>query len=369
GDGIERYDEVNGQWLSTWTPGSGMPSAAADMIMDIYVDGTDLWVGTSDTNWWGNPQNPTILKLNNTGNWDDWSGGSNGISNGFPISFVRCDDYVHVAMSNNQNGGVARYNVNTGQWSSWTQSGGSLADDSPSAVVCDNQDTLYIGYFSPDEGIDRYSYSQSKFIRQIDESNNGISGDSVWWDTMAWSNGVLVIGHESGTTGQGGNTITQYGGFSMLPASGNSAGQAGVMSIGAAVTSFFNDGGDWLIGQAGADSGYSHVDRFNYQLGLNTEFDLPGLMNGNVVEFTSNSTHVWVVTGTPQGLGSGVLQGLILANGSVEWEFGWSGQGGEVEEIVFHNGYVWASVNGRWIARLDPSNGRAMWMPQGLHSV
>ena len=369
GDGIERYDEVNGQWLSTWTPGSGMPSAAADMVMDIYVDGTDLWVGTSDTNWWGNPQNPTILKLDNTGNWDDWSGGSNGISNGFPISFERCDDYVHVAMSNNNNGGVARYNVNSGQWNSWTQSGGSLADDSPSAVVCDNQDTLYIGYFSPDQGIDRYSYSQSKFIRQIDESNNGISGDSVWWDTMAWSNGVLVIGHESGTTGNGGNSVTQYGGFSMLTASGNNAGQAGVLSIGAAVTSFFDDGGDWLIGQAGADSGYSHVDRFNYQLGLNTEFDLPGLMNGNVVEFTSNSSHVWVVTGTSQGLGSGVLQGLMLPNGSVEWEFGWSGQGGEVEEIVYHNGYVWASVNGRGIARLDPNTGGAMWMPQGLHSV
>jgi len=367
GDGIERYDEVNGQWLSSWTPGSGMPSAAADMVMDIHVDGTDLWVGTSDTNWWGNPQNPTILRLDSSGNWDDWRGGQNGIPNGFPISFARCDDYMHVAMSNNNNGGIGRFDTTTSQWSSWTQNGGSLSDDTPSAVACDNTDTLYIGYLSPDQGVDRYSYRNSKFISQIDEAGNGISGDGVWWDSIGWNNGVLVLGHEAEAAGNGGGT-TQYGGFSMLSASGNNAGRASVMSIGATVTSVLPDGTDWLIGQAGSSSGYSHVDRFNPQLGLSTEFDLPGLMNGNVVDFASNSTHVWVVTADSQSRGTGVLQGEVLQNGSVEWEYGWSGQGGEVEDIVLHNGYIWAAVSGLGLARLDPNTGAANWMPQGLHN-
>jgi len=368
-DGIARYNETNGQWLSTWTPGSGMPSSSEEIVMDLYVEGSDLWVGTAGSNWWGNPQDPMILRLDSSATWNTWDGGQGSIPNGFPISFARCDDILHVVMSNSFNGGVARYDLNTGSWTnSWTQSGGDLSDDAPSAVTCDDQDVLYIGYYQADAGVDRYDYQSTSFISQIDRASNGISSDRTWWDSIEWSSGKLAIGHGVGTTG-GANGGTEVGGFSILSASGNSAGQATVMSVGASVTSFLSDLGDFWIGQAGGSSGYSKIDFYNSQLGLNTIVDLPGLVNGNVGEFISNGTHVWVVTASSQSIGQGVLQGIILPNGSVNWEFGWSNYGGEIEEITLQGGFVWATINGRGLVKLDPQTGLAMLMPSGLHNI
>ena len=113
-------------------------------------------------------------------------------------------------MSNSNNGGIARYDGSS--WlNAYTQNGGDLSDGSPDAVACDDMDTLYIGYYDNDVGIDRYSYSSGQWLSTLDNSNSGISDDGLWWDSMSWENGQLVLGHKDGTTGSGNNQQTSYG--------------------------------------------------------------------------------------------------------------------------------------------------------------
>jgi len=61
---------------------------------------------------------------------------------------------------------------------------------------------------------------------------------------------------------------------------------------------------------------------------------------------TANSTHIWVATGGGQtggagnfgGSGTGLLQGIFLPNGSVEWTYGWTLPGNTVANDLMLNG-------------------------------
>ena len=365
-DGIARYDEANSQWLNTWTPGSGMPNNAEDEVFDLFVDGAELWVGTAGSNWWGNPQNPRISMMASTGSWSTWNGGQNNIPNGFPISFDICNGLVHVAMSNSNNGGIARYDGSS--WlSAFTSNSGDLSDDSPDAITCDDTDTLYVGYFDNNVGIDRYDYTNARWLATMDNSNSGISDDGIWWDSIDWYNGQLLLGHKYGTTGSGGNTQVSYGGLSLVAARGGNFGQANIINQGSGVTDIDLTSLGWMVSAAGSSSGYSHIDTINHN-GINTIMKLPGLVNGRVVEMIGNSTHVWAVTGNSWAAGQGVLQGLILPNGSVEWEQGWSSYGGDIKEIALVDQTLYVSINGIGLARYDTITGTANVVPAGLNT-
>lgn len=358
-DGIERYDESTGQWLSPWTPGNGLPSNAEDEVYDIYVNGNDLWVGTSNSNWWGNPQSPRISMLNGNGSWSTWNGGQGNIPNGFPISFAECDGIVHVAMSNSWNGGIARYDGSA--WvSSFTTSSG-LSDDTPVSVVCDDQDTLYVGFYDDGFGIDRYSYPRSLWLTTLDHSNSGISDSGLWWDSISWDNGQLAIGHRLDTNGN------SNGGLSVISARGVNFGQGTVYNQGASVTDVDLMSVGLVLSTAGSTSGYSHIDTLN-QNGQNVFFALPGLVNGRVSEIVGNATHVWAVTSDSWGRGQGILQGQMLPNGSVEWQFGWSAWGGEINEVALVGDMIYITVSGRGLGMLNTLTGTATLLPQGLHN-
>ena len=358
-DGVMRYDENTSQWLSTWTSGNGLPSNAEDEVFDLFVNGTDLWVGTSGSSWWGGLQNPRISLLDGSGSWSTWNGGQGNIPNGYPISFSQCNGIIHVAMSSVPNGGVARYDGTTWITSFATSSG--LSDDNPVSVVCDDQDTLYIGYYDEGFGIDRYSYPRALWLSNLDNVNSGISDSGLWWDSISWNNGQLAIGHRLSNNGN------NNGGVSVISARGANFGQGSVFNQGSSVSDVDVMSQGLVISTAGSSSGYSHIDTLN-QFGLNVFLALPGLVNGRVSEIVGNSTHVWVVTSDSQGNGQGVLQGQLLPNGSVEWQFGWSAWGGSIKEIALVGDMIYATIAGRGLARLNTITGNSNLLPQGLHN-
>jgi hypothetical protein len=149
----------------------------------------------------------------------------------------------------------------------------------------------------------------------------------VWWDAIDYANGMLVLGHGIGTSGD--NVIG--GGYSAVATSGSSTAQVNFNGQGSSVTSFQWLTNEWLVGQAGGSSGYSHVDTIS-SLGQNTLLDFPGLVSGQVTSMAGNSTHIWVATeGASQGFGqngassgAGLLQGERQADGTIDWQDGWT---------------------------------------------
>ena len=120
------------------------------------------------------------------------------------------------------------------------------------------------------------------------------------------------------------------GGFAIISTLGAISGQAGIQRIGTPVTSVKHTGSYWLIGQAGAASGYSRVDILGGS-GLYTAFELPALVSGNVRSMVSDGSKIWVATesaattGNGGGQGSaGILQGTFNSSGGIDWEEGWS---------------------------------------------
>ena len=89
----------------------------------MKVVGDDLWVATMLTNGWN--RNSKILQLNGTtGQWTVHDAGSGQIPEGYGAAIGVCDDIVHVTMNRwagwGNQGGVARYDLNSGTWlSDW----------------------------------------------------------------------------------------------------------------------------------------------------------------------------------------------------------------------------------------------------------
>jgi len=362
-DGIARYDESTNQWLSVWTPGSGLPNSADDIVYELWTNGTDLVVGTARTQGWQGI-NGEILHLDSSGSWTAWDTGSNGIPNGYPIGMAMCSGIFHVSVTAN-NGGVARFDLANGTvLSSFTTSSG-LDDGNAAALACDDSSKiLYIGYYDDSEPISRYDYNNNQRLSSLTSTSHNIPTDPVWWGAMEFAGGKLAIGYDIGT--QGDNVIG--GGYVLLSANGATVGSASILSTGSAVSSIDWLGTQWLIGQAGGTSGYSHVDTLG-QSGQNAIHALPNLVSGQVTSMAGNQTHLWVASASWQNTGSGVLQGLRLANGSIEWQKGWTiPANAAVTDIELVGTDLYLASNNRGLRMLDTTTGMLQSLPTGIHN-
>ena len=147
-----------------------------------------------------------------------------------------------------------------------------------------------------------------------------------------------------------------------------SVGTASILSTGAPVSSIDWLGTEWLVGQAGGTSGYSQVFTLG-QLGQNTIHSLPNLVSGQVTSIAGNQTHIWVASSSWQNTGSGVLQGEILSNGSVEWQKGWSvPSNAVVTDIELVGTDLYLASNNRGLRLLDTTTGVMSILPTGIHN-
>ena len=354
-DGVLRYDEATNQWNSTWEAGNGLPSNAGSQFYELWTDGTNLVVGGARFSNFGGFIEGVISHRNAAGAWTAYAADSNtNIPDGYPISMETCGGLLNIAMYNG-NGGIARIDLqNASVQSDFDRS--QLDGVGPASVTCDAQDTLYIGYYNDNQPVSRYSYISGTFLSSLTTSSHNLPSDRVWYDGLAHSGTQLLVGHGIGFNGA--NVIG--GGFSTLVANGATALQAQVYGGGSSVTSFQWQSGNsqWLIGQAGGASGYSHVSSLSSN-GMQKIVDLPGLVSGQVSAMTANSTHIWAATGGGQaggagnfgGSGTGLLQGTFLPNGSVEWDFGWTLPGNTVANDLHLNGgdlYIFSNPDGMY---------------------
>ena len=362
-DGVARFDESSEQWLSEWTAGNGLPNSADDIVYELWTNGTDLVVGTARNQGWQGIDGE-ILHLDSSGTWTSWDGGSNGIPNGYPIGMEMCGGLFHVSMTSN-NGGVARFDLDSGTVESAFTTSTRLDDGNAAAVACDDaNEILYVAYHDNGEPISRYDYTNDQWLTSLTSSSHNIPSDPVWWGAMTYAAGKLVIGYDIGT--QGDNVIG--GGLAILSANGPTVGTAGIRSTGSPVSSVDWFGTEWLIGQAGGTSGYSHVDTIG-QAGQNVIHALPNLVSGQVTSISGNQTHVWVASASWQNTGSGVLQGVKLSNGSVEWQKGWTiPANAAVTDIELVGTDLYLASNNRGLRLLDTINGTLQPLPTGIHN-
>ena len=361
-DGVARFDESSEQWLSTWTAGSGLPNSADDTVYEMWTNGTDLVVGTAVNRGWQGIDGE-IMHLDSTGTWTSWDTGQNGIPNGYPIGMTMCDGLFHVSITAN-NGGVARFNLADSIVESSFTTSTRLDDGNAAAVACDDSSNiLYVGYNDDSEPISRYDYNNDRWLTSLTSSSHNIPTDPVWWGAMEFANGKLAVGYDIGDEGD--NIIG--GGYIVLSANGATVGSASVLSPGSPVSSIDWLGTQWLIGQAGGTSGYSHVDTLG-QSGQNTVHALPSLVSGQVTSMAGNATHLWAASASWQNTGSGVLQGIRLANGSVEWQKGWSiPSNAIVTDIELVGTDLYLASNNRGLRLLDTTNGSLVTLPTGIH--
>ena len=361
-DGVARYDESNSSWLSAWTPGSGLPNSADDTVYELWTNGTDLVVGTARNQGFQGVDGE-ISHLDSTGSWTAWDTGSNGIPNGYPIGMAMCAGIFHVSITANS-GGVARFDLANGTVESSFTTSTRLDDGNAAAVACDDSNNiLYVGYYDDSEPISRYDYNSGQWLTSLTSSTHNIPTDPVWWGAMEFAGGKLAIGYDIGDEGD--NIIG--GGYVVISANGATAGSASILSVGSPVTSIDWLGTQWLIGQAGGTSGYSHVDTLG-QLGQNTIHALPNLVSGQVTSMAGNSTHLWVASASWQNTGSGVLQGVKLSNGSVEWQRGWTiPANAAVTDIELVGTDLYLASNNRGLRMLDTTTGSLVALPAGIH--
>ena len=82
-----------------------------------------------------------------------------------------------------------------------------------------------------------------------------------------------------------------------------------------------------------------------------------------------NQTHLWVASSSWQSTGSGVLQGIKLANGSVEWQKGWTiPANAAVTDIELVGTDLYLASNNRGLRLLDTATGILQPLPTGIHN-
>ena len=88
------------------------------------------------------------------------------------------------------------------------------------------------------------------------------------------------------------------------------------------------------------------------------------------MEIISNSTHVWVTSALSVNsyYGSSILQGEILANGSVRWEFGYNFQNDVVNDMMLDGETLWVTTAGRGLKAIDLQQRRITSTPPALHT-
>jgi hypothetical protein len=127
----------------------------------------------------------------------------------------------------------------------------------------------------------------------------------------------------------------------------------------------------YAIGRSGQTTGLNRVDRLDSTGLIASGYDeLAGLTSGRVVEFESNETHVWVaLTSDTNGYyASSVLQGELLANGSVRWEFGYNANQDVINSLKLDGEELWVSTAGRGLWSIDLTNRIFAPTPAALHA-
>ena len=376
-NGILRWNPVNETWLNPWTPGDGLPSNTENEFYSMKVIGNDLWAGNMESNGW-NSNAQILRKDGTTGNWTTWNLGSGDIPNGYAADITLCDDIVHVAIGarfwwGNQ-GGVARYDFVdhdsdsiTREWISAMTSGSSgLANNDPRAVTCDEtNDILYIGYDTEGIGIDRYNYNTETYLPTITTAD-GISDDRIFPGGLLHDNNVLLAAHQ----------FDDQGGISRLITSGTAIANGQVLDPGmdgCSIDRAPSPTGQviYAIGRSGQTTGLNRVDKLDSSGLIASGYDeLAGLTSGRVLEIFSNSTHVWVTSALSSNsfYGSSILQGEILSNGSVRWEYGYNFQQDVVNEMMLDGEMMWITTAGRGLKAIDLKQRRIISTQPALHS-
>ena len=376
-NGILRWDPVNATWLDSWTPGDGLPSSTEEEFYSMAVINDDLWLGNMESSGWN--ANAQILRKNGTtGNWTSWDLGSGDIPDGYPADIKICDDIVHVAIGarfwwGNQ-GGIARYDLAdhdndqlTNEWISAMTSGTSgLSNNDPRAVACDESNRiLYVGFDTEGVGLDRYSYNTKSYLSTL-TSSDGIGEDRIFPGGMVHENNVLLAAHQ----------YDGEGGISRIVTSGTATANGQVLDPGmdgCSIERAPSNSGQivYAIGRSGQTSGMNRVDRLDNSGLIASGFDeLAGLSSGRVVEIISNDTHVWIAAAldVTSYHASSVLQGEILSNGSVRWEFGYNFQNDVVNEIMIDDETLWVTTAGRGLKQIDLQQRRIISTPPALHT-
>ena len=375
-NGILRWNPVNSSWLDSWTPGDGLPSDSEDEFYSMEVINSDLWLGSLGTGGW-NPGTQILRKDGSTGNWTSWDLDSGDIPGGYPADIKLCDDIIHVAIGRRSfwgnQGGVARFDLVdhdsdgiSGEWiTAATQSNG-LSDPDARALACDDANNiLYVGFDTDGVGIDRYNYNSNSYLSTL-TSNDGIGDDRVFPGGMLHDNNVLFVAHQ----------VDQNGGLSRIVTSGTATSNGQLLDPGMDGCSIdrapSNTGQRvYAIGRSGQTTGLNRVDRLDNTGLIVSGFDeLAGLASGRILEIISNDTHVWAVSAMSSGdyFGSSILQGQILANGSVRWEFGYNFQDDIVNEIKLDGEKLWVATAGRGLKYIDLQQRRIFSTASALHS-
>ena len=355
-DGVARYNYSSNTWLSEWTENSGLPNNVEDAVYSMEVIGDDLWVSTMSTSGWN--RNSKLLQLNGTsGQWTVHDVGSGQIPEGYGADFGICDDIVHVALNRwaqwGSQGGVARYDLNSGNWlSDWNQGQNGLPHDNPVAITCDEAyDIVYIGFEEDDGSIARYDYVNLRFLAELDEDDNTVS-EPVFPGAMYHYGAGLLVGHYDG------------GGITQIATTGPAVTRIIPFSQGDEATSIVPVPGgqayEFAIGRAGGSSGYNRVDNLDSNGIFPGAWDNLAIMStGRIAEFTGNSTHIWAapIDDYFSTYGSAILEGEYQANGSIEWSRAWNLNAELVNEMTLDGDILWVSTAGLGLWEINLTTG------------
>ena len=372
-DGILRWDANNSTFLTPWTPGAGLPSNVAGRVYSMRVIGEDLWVGTFQGG------NIDISLYNQSqDSWDvtpytDLGGYA------YPADIEICRDIVHVAFGRLQwwqGGYVARYdyadsdgNGVTGEWIGSWEDGNGLDDPDPRAVTCDeSHPMLYTGYDSDNAGASRYDYSSDTLLTPITPSD-GISAEPVFPGGILYDNGILLMSH------------VDEGGISRIETSGSSISTGNVFGVGMDGSSIVRAPPEsdfaYAIGRSGETSGVNRVDRLDSTGLIEGGFDeLLILPSGDVVEYASDGSNVWVAIGTSNqgnfqsssGYARTIIEGSVDQNGNVSWVDSFDFNDDIVEDILLDGNTLWISTTYRGLISLDVTTKQIRTHPGSVHN-
>ena len=371
-NGILRWDPTNQTWLSSWLPGDGLPQ---DSELDFYsmkVVENDLWAASG----YGNDGHVMRLSGNNS-NWTVWDVDTNDIPDGYGADIVLCQDIVHIAVGFSAwqwwavGGGIARFDLSdhdgdgvTEEWiTPITEDNSNMVDRDVRALACDEQnEVLYVGFDTDNVGIDRFDYSSNNFLDTL-TPEMGVSEDPVFPGGMLFDEDLLLVSHFDGE-----------GGITRVLTSGTSATSGQVIGQGMDSCSIVrspNSARSYAIGRSGDLSGINRVDRLDATGLIEGGFDeLVGLPSGVVHEMISNGTHVWVTVGSSENsyVAATVLQGEILDNGSVFWQYGFDAFTESINEIMLVDEEIWASTVGNGLFSFNLTQRSFQPTPPSLHN-
>jgi hypothetical protein len=372
-NGILRWNPANESWLPSWLPGGGLPTESELDFYSLKVVGDDLWTAS------GNGNDGHLMRLSgNNSNWTTWDVDTNVIPDGYGADILLCHDIVHVAIGFSAwqwwavGGGIARFDLGdhdgdgiTEEWlSPITEDNSNMADKDVRALACDEEnEIMYVGFDTGNVGIDRFDYSSNNFLATL-TPDMGVSENPVFPGGMLYDDDLLLVSHYDGS-----------GGITRVITSGSSATSGQVIGLGMDSCSIVRvptgSSRSYAIGRSGDLSGINRVDRLDSTGLIEGGFDeLVGLPSGVVHEMISNETHVWVTVGSSEYsyLSSNVLQGELLDNGSVNWQYGFDALSESINEIMLVEQEIWATTAGNGLFSFNLSQRALQRTPLALHN-